>query len=215
MIEFMDKYWLLAAMSVLAYVLGSIPFGLVLAKTFCGIDPRLDGSRNVGATNVARLCGKKWGFATLVCDLGKGALVVGLGFLALRQYPQAPAYLPAVAGLVVIMGHMYSFFLRFKGGKGVATTVGVFLALTPAPFLIAVVICLLIIWRSGYVSAGSIAFVLTLPPLAYYFGYRPEFALALAVCVLVLVAHRENIVRLCKGQEKPWNVAKKPDDKAT
>ena len=77
--------------------------------------------------------------------------------------------------------------------------------------MIAVVICLLVIWRSGYVSAGSIALVVTLPPLACFFGYRPEFALSLAVCVLVLVAHRENIARLLKGQEKPWNVKKEKD----
>ena len=204
----MDKYWIMAALVVFVYTLGSIPFGLVLAKTFCGIDPRQAGSQNVGATNVARLCGKKWGFFTLVCDLGKGALAVGLGFLVLKLHPEAPACLPAVAGLAVIMGHMFSFFLQFKGGKGVATTVGVFLALTPAPFLIAVALCLCIIWRTGYVSAGSIALVLALPPLTYAFGYGPEFVLALIICVLVLIAHRGNIVRLCKGQEKPWNVKK-------
>ena len=107
-----------------------MPWGLVIAKTFCGVDPRLDGSRNTGATNVARLCGFGWGVATLACDVLKGALPV---WLALRVNP-APLFVSAVA-LACVLGHVFSCFMRFRGGKAVATSIGVFLPLAFWPLL--------------------------------------------------------------------------------
>ena len=147
-----------ALCSALAYALGSVPWGLVIAKTFCGVDPRLDGSRNTGATNVARLCGFGWGVATLACDVLKGALPV---WLALRVNP-APLFVSAVA-LACVLGHVFSCFMRFRGGKAVATSIGVFLPLAFWPLLAASLLCVLIIWRSGYVSLGSLALVTALP----------------------------------------------------
>lgn len=193
----------------LAYVLGSVPFGLVFAKNFCGIDPRTAGSGNVGATNVARLCGFKWGALTLVCDVLKGFLPVLLCRLQLVE--QAP-YLYLFVAFAAVAGHMFSLFMGFKGGKGVATTVGVFLAAAPIQLIVAGILCLLVIWRSGYVSAGSLSMMAVLPLL---FLFRTSWALLLLSLViggLVVYAHRENIVRLLHGEEKSW--IKKKDEMA-
>jgi len=185
-----------------AFFLGSIPFGLLIAKMFCGVDPRLDGSRNVGATNVARLCGTKWGALTLACDVLKGFLPVlllagsGLGGLA---YP---------AGLAVICGHMFSVFLNYKGGKGVATTVGVFLALSPLTLVVAGLACILTIWRTGFVSVGSLVLVGSLPILFLVQGSWGNLWFSLIVAGLVIHAHRENIGRLMRGEEKSWQAPK-------
>lgn len=185
-----------------AFFLGSVPFGLVIAKKFRGIDPREDGSRNVGATNVARLCGFKWGVLTLACDLLKGFLPVW----ALNA-PDS-GLLPYAAGLGVVLGHMFSYFLNFKGGKGVATTIGVFLALAPGQLVISAVVCLILIWRKGFVSVGSLALVTTLPVLLLLSGRFGDMLFALIIAVLVIYAHRENIARLKRGEEKPWRGAK-------
>ena len=187
-----------------AFFLGSVPFGLIIAKTFCGVDPRLDGSRNVGATNVARLCGTKWGVLTLACDVLKGFLPVFLLSGSGLAYP---------AGLAVICGHMFSVFLSYKGGKGVATTVGVFLALAPWTLVVAGLACILTIWRTGFVSAGSLVLVCILPVLFLVQGNFGNMWFSLIVTGLVVHAHRENIGRLMRGEEKPWRTAKKPPNK--
>ena len=134
----------------LTYCIGSVPFGLVFAKTFCRIDPRTAGSGNVGATNVARLCGKAWGAATLACDLLKGAIPV---FVAMQYSTSELVW--TLTALAAILGHLYSCFLGFKGGKAVATSIGVLIPLAFWQLLIAVCICLFLIWRSGFVSLGS------------------------------------------------------------
>ena len=189
---------------IASFFLGSIPFGLVIAKKFCGIDPREDGSRNVGATNVARLCGFKWGLLTLLCDLLKGFLPV-LFFDSVGG-----GALPYAAGLGIILGHMFSYFLSFKGGKGVASTVGVFLALSPLQLVTSAVICLALIWRTGFVSVGSLSLVTALPVLFIFSGRWADMFFAVIIAVLVIYAHRENIARLRRGEEKPWR-GKKPE----
>lgn len=188
----------------LAYALGSVPWGLVIAKTFCGVDPRLDGSRNTGATNVARLCGFGWGVVTLACDVLKGALPV---WLALRVNP-APLFVSAVA-LACVLGHVFPCFMRFRGGKAVATSIGVFLPLAFWPLLAASLLCVLIIWRSGYVSLGSLALVTALPLGLCLTGQWAWLPLALCVWALVVWKHRENIARLRAGTEKTWRKGKK------
>lgn len=195
---------LLAALAVGigAFFLGSVPFGLVIARKFHGIDPREDGSRNVGATNVARLCGFRWGLLTLLCDLCKGFAPVWL-----FSYADS-GLLPYAAGLGVILGHMFSFFLNYKGGKGVASTVGVFLALSPCHLIISAVICLGLIWRTGFVSVGSLSLVTALPVLFFFSGRWADMLFSIIIAVLVIYAHRENIARLRRGEEKPW-LAKK------
>lgn len=184
---------------VAGFLLGSIPFGLLISKCFCGIDPRTAGSGNVGATNVSRLCGTRYGFLTLVCDLLKGFAPVLL-FAGSADL----GYLAYAMGLAVICGHMFSFFLSFKGGKGVATTVGVFLALTPWQLVVAGLLCLGCIWKSGYVSAGSLVLVTVLPLLLLISGRSGDALFALIVAALVLYKHRDNIRRLLRGEEKSW-----------
>lgn len=181
------------------YLLGSIPFGLVIARTFCRIDPRLEGSKNIGSTNVARLCGFHFGVITLVCDALKGLLPV---WLALQTF-HSPR-LAGLVGLCALIGHMYSAFLRFKGGKAVATTVGVFLPLSFPALLISAVLCLLVIWRSGYVSLGSLTLAAGLPVSLAVLGRWELFPLALLVAIIIFVKHRENIRRLLAGKEKSF-----------
>jgi len=188
-----------------AYVLGSIPFGLIIATKFCGLDPRTDGSGNTGATNVARLCGAKWGVVVLVCDAFKGLVAVAV---CMSLAPES-ALLHSLAAMAAILGHRYSCFMNFKGGKAVATTVGVFIPLAFWQLVIAGAVCILVIWRSGFVSLGSLTLVTLLPILMLIFGNWGPLPLAVLVAAIVFYAHRENIRRLMKGEEKPWLKPKK------
>lgn len=189
---------------VLAYIAGSVPWGLVIARVFCGIDPRLDGSRNTGATNVARLCGFGWGVLTLLCDLGKGALPVALALWS----DLSPVWV-SLTGLAAILGHVFSCFMRFRGGKAVATSIGVFLPLAFWPLLAACVCCVLVIWRSGFVSAGSLTLVSVLPVALVAANMLEWLPLALCIAAIVFWKHKENIARLLSGTEKPWLKGKK------
>lgn len=190
---------LVLMLAVMAYVLGSVPWGLVIARLFCGIDPRLGGSHNTGATNVARLCGFGWGVATLACDLLKGAL-----FVFLAQLEGVGAVGITIIALAAILGHVFSCFMHFRGGKAVSTSIGVFLPIAFLPLLVSCILCILVIWRSEYVSLGSLTFAASLPVMLLLFG-RWEW-IVLALCVLAIVAwrHKENIARLRAGTEKSW-----------
>ena len=183
-----------------AFLLGSVPFGLVIGKVCCGIDPRTGGSGNVGATNVARLCGTGWGVITLACDVLKGFLPVYL-FLASGVGLRCLTY---PVGLAVICGHIFSIFLGGRGGKGVATTVGVFLALAPVQLVIASIACLFMIWRSGFVSIGSMTLVALLPVLFLFSGRWFDILFSAVVAAVVIYAHRGNIMRLMLGEEQSW-----------
>ncbi len=182
-----------------AYLLGSVPWGVVIARTCCGIDPRTDGSRSTGATNVSRLCGFGYGVATLACDLLKGAVPV---WIALRLGP-APLCVSLVA-VAAVLGHVFSCFMRFRGGKAVATSIGVFLPLAFWPLLGSCALCMLVIWRSGFVSLGSLSLLGSLPVFLAMAGAWQWLPLSLCLCVIVFVKHRENIARLRAGTEKPW-----------
>ncbi len=187
------------ALILFAYLLGSVPWGVVIARTFCGIDPRTDGSRSTGATNVSRLCGFGYGVATLACDLLKGAVPV---WIALRLGP-APLFVSLVA-VAAVLGHVFSCFMRFRGGKAVATSIGVFLPLAFWPLLGSCALCMLVIWRSGFVSLGSLSLLGSLPVFLAIAGAWQWLPLSLCLCVIVFVKHRENIARLRAGTEKPW-----------
>ena len=189
----------LSGLCLLAYVLGSVPFGLLIAKGLCGIDPRLDGSRNVGATNVARLCGLPYGLLALCCDAAKGFFPTWLGLRILEQPLWA-----GIIGFCALLGHLFSIFLRFKGGKAVATSVGVFMALSFPALLVSGLLCLLVIRLSGFVSLGSLTLALSLPICLVFLGRYDLLPLSLAVLALILVKHRENIKRLLAGEEKSF-----------
>ena len=182
-----------------AYLLGSVPFGLVFAKCVHGIDPRQAGSGNIGATNVARLCGFGWGVCTLACDLGKGLVAA-----AIASYINPDAVFVSLASLAAVAGHRWSCFMGFKGGKAVATSIGVFLPLAFWQTFAALILCVACILFSGFVSVGSLALVASLPFFLLLTGLWHFVPLALIVAVLVVMAHRENIRRLLRGEEKSW-----------
>ncbi|MEK9629375.1 MAG: glycerol-3-phosphate 1-O-acyltransferase PlsY [Nitrospinota bacterium] len=180
----------------MAYLCGSIPFGVVLAKAQ-NIDIRKHGSGNIGATNVARTMGKKAGLFTLAGDVLKGW---GMVFLADLWF-QKPIYV-AIAGLVVYLGHLFSIFLKFKGGKGVATGLGVFGFVMPIATLISMGVFALSLKVSGYVSLSSILAAISLPILGIFFKMPlPYIYLAVIVGLFTLQKHHDNIVRLIQGTE--------------
>lgn len=188
------------AWMVLAYLMGSIPFGLFIAQAVSGSDPRTAGSGNIGATNVARLCGTKWGTITLLLDAFKGFFPV---VVARAMYPDAP-WFAGLTAMAAIGGHLFPVFLNYKGGKGVATTIGVFLAYSPLAALIAVAACAVVIRRTGYVSAGSLVLVGALPLALLVTGNFAYIPVSLVVAAWVAFRHRENIARLMAGEEKSW-----------
>lgn len=183
---------------ILVYIIGSIPFGLLIAKFSKGIDPRQFGSQNTGATNVARCCGNKYGIVTLVLDIAKGfcPVVIAIGM-------SNSVFFLSLTALAVILGHMYSIFLNRKGGKGMSTSIGVFAALTPGPLFWSLVICLLLIFATGYVSLGSLSLVTVLPLFMLVSGNFGWILLSIVVMFLVYARHRENILRLARGEENP------------
>lgn len=188
---------------LMSYVIGSIPFGLVIAKYFCHIDPRESGSKSIGATNVARLCGAPWGILTLACDVAKGALPV---WGALEFFPNE--FFVSLTGIACVTGHVFSCFLGLRGGKAVATSIGVFIPLAFWPLLGSCALCMIIIWRSGYVSLGSLSLLGSLPVFLAFTGLWEWVPLSLTLCIIVFVKHRENISRLRSGSEKSWLKAK-------
>ena len=190
----MNPYVLCAA----SYVAGSIPFGLLLARAK-GIDLRQVGSGNIGATNVARAMGKGWAIAVLAADASKGFVPVWLG----RRF-DLPAWAIALAGAAAIVGHMFTVFLRGRGGKGVATSLGVALALSPIAALVGLAVYVAVFAVTRLSSLGSLLGVWTFSLLFVLreAPARPLIALALGVAALVTLRHRENIARLVRGEEK-------------
>jgi glycerol-3-phosphate acyltransferase PlsY len=217
----MNKIYLIVA--VMAYLLGSIPFGYLLVRIFRGEDIRLSGSGNIGATNVARSGAKGLGIATLALDALKGALAVWLAALLagskynlcgdFTQHPCAPALrLMSVAALFAVLGHVFPVWLRFKGGKGVATALGVFCVLFPAAILVALAIFILIVAITRYVSLGSILGAIAFPAAAYFLQSTDAMSLVLAssVSLIVILKHHQNISRLLSGTESRFGAAKAP-----
>lgn len=195
----MEQLFVRVAWLALTYVIGSLPFGLIIGRVFCAKDPRQHGSGNLGATNVARSCGKGWGAATLVLDAGKGFLPVAVAM----TFSQSVFFLSLTA-LAAIMGHMFSMLLGWRGGKGVATTIGVFLALAPWPLFLALLVFAAVAWLSGHVSLASLALAGVLPLFLLLSGSFGLFLLSIVVMGLLFQSHRENILRLAAGQEHSW-----------
>ena len=232
-----------AAVIVIAYLLGSIPFGYLIVRATEGADIRQTGSGGTGATNVSRRAGKAAGVVTLILDALKGGaavavakLILGLPIIAVSEHISSPPPLGgngfgghavlghlgspeqdvywwvAAAAIAVIVGHIFPIWLRFRGGKGVATGVGVFLMLAPIAVALAAVVFLLVVMLSRYVSLGSILSVVAIPlfvllqnafirpvePLA------PTMTAAIAGAALIVFAHRQNIGRLINGTENKF-----------
>jgi glycerol-3-phosphate acyltransferase PlsY len=184
---------------VLCYLLGSIPFGLIIGQVCCGKDPRQEGSGNIGATNVARVCGKTQGLWTLALDMAKGFAAV-----LLAHAVSDSVFFLSLAALAAICGHMFSVFLYGSGGKGVATFVGAFLALAPGATLLAVVVFFLALHLYGYVSLASLAMAATMPIILLLAGAWSALPATLVAAGLIFWKHRDNIERLIQGTETPW-----------
>ena len=189
---------------IVAYLLGSIPFGYLIVRTRGGGDVRQTGSGGTGATNVSRRAGKAAGVLTLLLDASKGAAVV-----LIAQSVSGSDWVKAAAAIAVIVGHIFPVWLGFRGGKGVATGVGVFLVLAPIALLCAGVIFVSIVFFTRYVSLGSIMAAALIPVLIWLQNVfvepagdlRPLLTAAVIGALLIIIAHRGNIQRLARGTE--------------
>lgn len=185
---------------LLAYLLGSISFSFLYGKLFKGLDIRKHGSGNAGATNTLRVIGVGPAIAVLLLDAGKGVLAVWIG-----KWLSAGgdvSYIPAIAGLAAIAGHNWPVYFGFKGGKGIATTIGVAATLCLVPALIAGAVAIVLIALTRYVSLGSLAFAALIPVLVGLMQYSAyTFWATLVIGLFAIVRHRTNIVKLVKGKE--------------
>jgi glycerol-3-phosphate acyltransferase PlsY len=198
----MNSHVAIIALAVAAYLLGSIPFGLLIVRRVLNIDVRQSGSGNIGATNVRRVAGTFWGIVTLVCDALKGALPTYAATIATG--PTATGVAPWAA-LAAICGHMFPIFFKFRpSGKGVATTLGCFAVLSPPTCGVAIVVFLCIVVISRRVSAASMGSMAALPFAIAMITRDPMSTLAAALAaVLIISRHKDNIQRLLSGKEPP------------
>jgi glycerol-3-phosphate acyltransferase PlsY len=197
-----------AAIVLLAYLLGSIPFGYLLVRLFVGGDVRETGSGGTGATNVTRRAGKGVGVLTLLLDLLKGtaAVLVGRALLGVGGGGQ---WWVCAAGAAAVLGHVFPVWLKFRGGKGVATGLGVFLVLAPIATLCAAVVFVFVVWLWRYVSLGSIVAAALLPVVVWSLSTlgigerapRPLLVLSILGAALIVFMHRANVGRLLRGEE--------------
>ena len=187
--------------TLFGYLLGSVPTGLLLARFFSKVDPRKTGSGNIGATNIFRTAGKRLGILTLVGDVLKGMIPIGIAI----QLGISDLWLAAV-GLSTFLGHIFPIFLGFRGGKGVATALGVYLVISPIAVLIEFLLFAGLVWRWRYISLGSICCATTIPILIAFFRSDSQayFILSVIIAALILYRHQENIVRLLQGTENKW-----------
>jgi glycerol-3-phosphate acyltransferase PlsY len=199
---------------ILAYLLGSIPFGYLIVKLTRGADIRETGSGGTGATNVSRKAGKAAGVATLALDVLKGAAAVLVARWLTGE--AGTSWVVAVAAALAVVGHCYPVWLKFKAGKGVATGLGVFLAIAPWAALAALAVFIVVVWRTRYVSLGSIIAAAFLPlwillthiwigPVG---DFGPIMTALCAVSAVIIFKHSENIKRLMAGEENKFGVAR-------
>jgi glycerol-3-phosphate acyltransferase PlsY len=182
---------------VLAYLIGSVPFALIVARKWGAPDLRRVGSGNLGATNVLRASGVTAGVLVAFLDVGKG--IAGVLLAARLDGSNATA----VAGFAAIVGHIYPVWLRFRGGKGVATACGVFAALAPVALPPALAVFVVSAWLTKYISVGSVLASAALPPIAYAMGApMPIVIVAIAAAVLIVFRHRSNLARVWLGTER-------------
>ncbi len=220
--------------AIVSYLLGSIPFGYLLVRFFRGVDVRKTGSGNIGATNVARTGSKGLAVATLLLDALKGYVAVVLALRmtapvksfiiampsdwgAWQNMPESMHYMylcAALASLFAVLGHMFPVWLRFKGGKGVATAVGAFLAIAPRAVLISLALFLVIVAVTRYVSLGSMLGALVFPFAAWWLNPFVRtagiMALIFAPALLIVIRHEDNIRRLLAGNENRFGAQSKP-----
>lgn len=188
---------------IFGYLVGSIPFGLLYGR-LAGVDVRQQGSGNIGATNVNRLLGKKLGLLTLISDLLKGLAPMLIAAQVLTSQPD-PYLWTMLTGTAAFVGHCWPIYLKFRGGKGVATALGIFLYLAPLQSLIAIMLFVAMVRISGYVSLGSMGAAVSLPVMIWL-GNGPHSLLMITgtIAILIVLKHQENVRRLLRGEEKSW-----------
>ena len=188
---------------IACYLLGSVPSGYLIGKAFKGIDIRDFGSGNIGFTNVLRAIGTFPALIVLIIDITKGIMAVYLGFFFAQLTGIDCQVMGGIGGLASIVGHNWPIFLKFKGGKGVAVTAGVFLALTPIPFLLSLLVMIGIIVLTRYVSLGSIVAAGSLPFFVFWLRNNARLYLFLSIiaALFILFKHRNNIQRLLRSKE--------------
>ena len=191
--------------SLAAYLFGSIPFGKLLAKRVASIDITKRGSQNIGATNVARELGDFWGVVTLLLDMLKGYVPITLYASYASQLTGCYSIELSSVMLSALIGHQFSIFLRFKGGKGVGTAAGIYLALSPLSCLLAAVLFILIVYKWDYISLGSMVSASAMPLLLAFSGKERGLIICSAlIAALIILKHRGNIQRILKGEERKW-----------
>lgn len=190
-----------ASLVLFAYFLGSVPFGILVAHLFDrGVDLRKVGSGNIGATNVSRAVGRTGGVLTLLLDAGKGVFAMALAYNFMDS--RVDLWL-ALTGGAAILGHIFPVYLGFKGGKGVATALGIVAFLSPVTAFLLAVLFASVVYFTRYVSLGSLCAAIALPPvMALLAASRHYVTLSLGICFLVIYTHRENIRRLLAGGER-------------
>lgn len=187
-----------ALILVTAYLLGSIPFGYLLVKWVKGVDVRTQGSGNIGMTNVWRVAGAKWGILTLILDIAKGALAVAIA----RHFDANTDLILVLSGLLALLGNVFSIFLKFKGGKGIGISVGVFFSLLWLPSLAGLIVFLIALAIGRMISAGSLLGATTMAVLTFYtHGLDCYSGLALFAALMIWWTHRQNIKRILNGTE--------------
>lgn len=208
---FHPKLTFLIGLPILAYLLGSVPWGLVLTRMFTTVDIRRQGSGNIGATNVRRLAGTPLGLLTLAGDLLKGAAPVYLAVNVTGLDPIQQALFVSVVALTAFAGHLFPLYLKLKGGgKGVATAAGCFLVISPMSVLAVLIAFLLILGWSGRVSVGSLSAAAVLPAAVWWRLGSPVYCgCAVLMAVLIVLRHRDNIRRLLNGSEPAVSGEKK------
>jgi glycerol-3-phosphate acyltransferase PlsY len=190
---------------LIAYLLGSIPFGKIIAKKVARIDITKHGSGNIGATNVAREVGTLWGLLTLTLDLFKGFLPVFLLWPHFSGTVPSGDWNIAVVSLAALLGHQFSVFEKFRGGKGVATALGVYLAVSPFSCLVALSIFVAVVFVWDIISLASMISAASMPLLLSLMGYPfPVIGAAVVATALIVLKHRDNIARIRTGQERKW-----------
>ncbi len=193
--------------ALFGYLLGSIPTGVLLSRLFSKTDPRQLGSKNIGATNIYRTVGKTLGVLTLVGDMAKGVIPIWIA----HQWGQTdlwgiPGLWIAISGLSPLLGHVFPIFLGFRGGKGVATALGIYLVISPVAVLIECFIFTGVVWKWRFISLGSVVCATTIPILIAFFRSDSQayFILSVVIAALILYRHQSNISRLLQGTENKW-----------
>ena len=196
---------MIIVLMIVAYILGSIPNALWIGKIFKGIDVREHGSKNTGSTNAARVLGAKLGILTLILDISKGAIPTLIATMLLDSSISV-----ILVGICAILGHSFSIFMKFKGGKAVATTVGVFIVLVPGAILLAAVIFFLVFGITRYVSLSSMIGAISLPIwIVLFYKNIPLTIFGIIIAILIIVRHKSNIQRLLNGTESKFSINKK------